>query len=120
MPPQLSNTVVVSGGTDAVVLTFYYVSSNTVARAFGGLSNWAHVERHGEVATIRNEPVARIALPFSVTLDVLADMVETLVRGAPDVQESVMGFMQRFTEVMKEAEAIGGMVSSAQKSGEEK
>ncbi|WP_434042709.1 MULTISPECIES: hypothetical protein [Sorangium] len=106
VPPQLSNTVVISGGTDALVLTFYYHSPNTLSRAAGSVPKWPHIERAGDLVTVRGEPIARVALPFTVAVDTVVDMVESLVNGAPDVQRSVMGVMERFAAIMQRAESM--------------
>lgn len=106
-PPQLTNTFVVTGGTDTLILTFYHISPNTLTRAFGDEEvKWPNVERHGDLVTIRSEPIARVALPFTVAVDMIAEMVESAIGGVPELQSSLASIVTRFAEAMKKAEAL--------------
>jgi hypothetical protein len=109
-PPLLANNVQITGGSDALVLTFYHISPNTMMRVFGHqpISHGQSIERNGETAIVRSEPIARIALPFTVALDMLAEMVGTAIQGVPDIQSSVENAVERLSEAMKQAEALKG------------
>jgi len=105
-PPQFANTVVVDGGTDAVVLNFYHISQNTLIRVFDTSSTWEHVQRDGERVTVRSEPIARIALPFGVALDVVTEVLTTIIEGIPDFQQAGSSFSERVLDVLKAAQSL--------------
>ncbi|WP_155798356.1 hypothetical protein [Sorangium cellulosum] len=85
-PPSVATHVEVSGGMDAVTLTFYHVSDRTILRAMDG-ETVHNAERKGDKLTIRSSPIAKITIPLSVTMPMLADIVETVVQGVPDIKE---------------------------------
>lgn len=107
-PPLFVNTVVVTGGADAVVLTLYHVSPNTLTRVFRpGVSKWAHVEHGSDVTTVRTEPVARVAIPLTVALDTVIEMFATIIQGIPDIQAAAATMGERIAEIMVQAQRMG-------------
>lgn len=119
-PPFLANNVVVTGSADAVVLTFYHISPNTFSRVFDSKRPLGpHVERHGELAIIRSEPIARVALPFTVAADTILEILSTIVQGVPEIQASLGSVMTRVAEIAQHAEALkGDNAGEAPKEGE--
>ncbi|HZL93673.1 MAG TPA: hypothetical protein VFB99_08515 [Vicinamibacterales bacterium] len=79
-----------------IQITFYYFTDATITRAVGGQPA-AGVERHGETVTVRGEPIARVALPLTVALDMLASIVENVADGIPFLQQSMEQFGTRTT-----------------------
>jgi len=108
--PVLANTVVVTGGTDALVLTFYHVSPGTLVRAFGNESA-EHIERSGNRVTIRSEPIASVVLPFTVALDMIGSMLDTGVGGLTDIVTSVTEVGERFSKLGQQAELFRARVT---------
>ena len=115
-PPKLANTVIVSGGTDAVILTFYYVSGNTHIRMVDQtFPRWVHVQRAGDVVTVRGTPIARIALPFGVAVETILDIIETLVGGAQDIADLLGNVPARFKDLQDLVTAFTASTGSAKK-----
>lgn len=105
-PPQFANIFTISGGTDAIVITFYHISPSTMSRVFGRNPKWDHVERSGDAVTVRSEPIARVALPLSVCIDLVADMFDTIVSGIPEIQGALGGVPARFASVLERVTSL--------------
>jgi hypothetical protein len=58
-----------------------------------------------------------------VAVDVIAEMIEALVQGVPDVQDSMLTFAARMTAVVQQADELKNIVPGTPRSagtGEEK
>ncbi|WP_433932781.1 hypothetical protein AB3662_01315 [Sorangium cellulosum] len=101
-PPSVATHVDVSGGMDVVTLTFYHVSDSTVFRAMEG-EVVHNVERKGDKITIRSTPIAKVTIPLSVAMPMLADVVETVVAGVPDIQALMLEVGARVAKTFESA-----------------
>lgn len=93
-PPPLANIVQVRGGADAVRVTFFYLSDvrlNEIERRKGD-----GIERVNDHTTIvRQRPVARVTLTTTGVMELIAQLMETLARGTPELVHAVQSGAKR-------------------------
>jgi hypothetical protein len=87
-PPPLASHVRVAGGVDVLTLEFFHVSFEKMTAALDGRSGHG-VEVQANLATIRSEPLARVAIPLNVGLDLLAQMLQTAMESVPELQQQI-------------------------------
>jgi hypothetical protein len=83
-PPPVANHVEVAGSTDMVTLDFFFIADATWSRALRK-SPSEGIERDGERAIIRAEPVARVALPITVAAEMLVSIFRRATDGVPEI-----------------------------------
>lgn len=121
-PPPFATHVRVVGGLDAATLEFFYVAPERLAQALAGTSGQG-VEVEGPVATVRSEPVARVVVPLTVSLELVAQLVEAGAGGATDLVSLAGELARRATVAVQEANAsigalnLGGVVKTAGHNG---
>lgn len=114
-PPMVVSHVDVSGGADTLIITFYYVDQSTMRGAVSGEPT-TNVERRGDKAIIRSEPIARVALPVTVALQLFGSAVDTITDGIPELQEVIQELGTKFASALQR---FGSSQSSSSTEGEE-
>jgi hypothetical protein len=110
-PPGIATNVVVTGGADVLVIEFFHISSATLARAFEGDQHSLppNIERRGGAVTVRSEPIARVAVPFTLGCELVARLIETVGAGVPDVQGALVDMGLRASAAMAAVQKIGNI-----------
>src|SRR5689334_6908907 len=85
LPPLFANNVRVMGTFDAMVLHLYFVSPTRLLGASDG-NPQPGVKIDGNIATIEEEPVARVALPISAAMELALLIFKNLVEGGPQLE----------------------------------
>lgn len=101
VPPVIASEVVVRGGADEVTLEFYHVGPTKLRQAVDGIEAAPGVVRDGEVMVIRTEPIARVALRFTVATEMLMRVIETAIASADDIQFNVGAFAATLEQLIK-------------------
>lgn len=104
VPPTLANEVRVIGGADSMTLHFYYVDPIRVELHVAGHSLSPSIERKNDVLMIRSEPLAKIALPTTVAMDMVLRVMKTLAEGAPQIEAVVSAFQERMAAISSKGE----------------
>lgn len=99
-PPSLATHVQVAGGADAFVLTFYHVSDHTMRRVFRPNESGGAIERKGDHVTVRTDPIARVAVPLSVALEMFVAMFETAGESVPRIAAAAQQTGPRIQEIV--------------------
>jgi len=85
-PPPLVTHTRVTGGADALTIEAYYVPPGAIAAAYLHDELTPAMTIRGNHLVIRAELLARIALPATVANELVTQILEVVLGGAPDLR----------------------------------
>jgi hypothetical protein len=98
-PPPVATQVAVHGGADLLTLEFFHVGDSRLRQALSGQEHPPVVTREDGVVVVRTEPVARVAVRFTVAAELLLRLVETALESVPELQETATDLGRRLEEI---------------------
>ena len=101
-------------------LEFFYIAPTRLRAALEG-RGVEGVDRHGERATVRSEPVARVSLPATVAVELLLRIVETGAFGIEDLGDQANDWAREFAalgkHLMRAGERFKNLGNPGERSG---
>jgi hypothetical protein len=107
-PPSYANQVRVYGGTDAVIIEFYYMNHAKYFDAMRGVLTAPNTSRQGNMLQVRTVPVARVAIPLTSAADLITNVMSTVVGGAPTLQRLLSEWGERIAELLATVNSMAG------------
>lgn len=110
-PPPVATHFWVTGGADALILEFFYIDQAAIANAMLDGELREDMELVGTRLRIRQEPIARVALPLNVSMDVVSRLFRFTVQGLPTLTTRLNQIGREMVESGKLATDIAAVAS---------